>query len=279
MRRLMAAVLVTLGILTALGCAPAEAPTEVPTETPVPAPTPDIPATVAAEVRAALEAVPTATPVPTPEPTVKPTPTRYRKPLPTLTLEPTPTMEPTPTPEPTAAPPEWEYTGYWSRDPDLEKGIGIAVAAILPAGTEYEVKVATLDAVPHADSRDLYLSLACIGDARAIYLAAYNQDVLSDMESYSLGIWSSIGGWTDDVLQYLSPVLTEDGSMIYITNQAEQREILDMLHAADSLSEGHSLGAGIWPPDTSQLPGQTSWLNPSGIGDALEYLGCYATQN
>ena len=85
------------------------------------------------------------------------------------------------------------------------------------------------------------------------------------------------GVWKDGYLEYSDPVVTDDRASIYITNQAEQREILRVLRgAAESLPEGHVLVAGMWPSaDELTQPSLMSDFDPRGIDDAFGYLGCF----
>ena len=128
---------------------------------------------------------------PTPEPTSTPTP------VPTATPKPTPTTTPTaiPTPTATAAPQVWRYTANWYRDSNFEWVLDATLGAVPPwSEHEIEVKVATLDAVPGAFSKDMFLSLACLGEFRAIYLHSYTHEVPSWVASYSFGVWDETEG-------------------------------------------------------------------------------------
>ena len=146
-------------------------------------------------------------------------------------------------------------------------------------GAEYEVRIATLDALPNVPSKDLFLSFACLGDFRAVYLSPYSRVVPSWVASYSFGIWDETEEvWKDGApaLKYFGPMVNDDGTSIYNLNRAEQREILTVLRgAAESLPKGHVLVVGMWPSVESDQLGLVSVFDPGGIDDALRYVGCF----
>ena len=176
-------------------------------------------------------------------------------------------------PLPTATPQVWRNTGNWYRNRELEQGFAAVLETAAP-GVEYEVRIATLDALPNVPSKDLFLSLACLGDfLRVVYLSPYSLVVPSWVASYSFGIWDDTEGvWAGDTLEYFGPLVTDDGTSIHIMNQAEQREILRVLR---STADRQVVVAGMWSSAESTQPGLMSDLDPRGIDDALRYVGCF----
>ena len=145
-------------------------------------------------------------------------------------------------------------------------------------GVEYEVRIATLNAIPNVPSQDLFLSLACLGDfLRVVYLSPYSLVVPSWVASYSFGIWDDTEGvWAGDTVEYFGPLVTDDETSIHIMNRAEQREILGVLRgAAESLPDGHVVVAGMWPSAEATQSGLMSVFDPRGIDDALRHVGCF----
>ena len=276
-----------------------------------PPPTPDIPATVTAQVQTYLETAPTVTPLPTqtpyptytpyptptevltatPYPTATPRPTYTPYPTstatPTLTPTPVPTATPTPTPSPTATPAPtptptlvprvWEHTGYWYRDTDLEQVLVSILEVEAPWLNSSDIKIATLDAVSGSAAKYLLLSIGCLGSFQVGYIGTYEYEVPSWVTSYSFGFWNgNTGEWSQDVIEFYSPTLTDDGSSIYITNQSQLRQILGMLRtAAGPLPDGHFFLAGIWPPEGSEQSGLGSQFDPAGLEEVLGYLTCF----
>ena len=266
-----------------------------------PAPTPDIPATVTAQVQAHLDSVPTATPAPTytpyptatpyPTPTTAPTATPYptATPRPTYTPYPTATPTPTPTPVPTAtstplptatptlAPQVWSQTGSWYRDTLYEQSLVPIVEEIAPWMSASDVRVATLDAVSTSPDRDLWLSLGCLGPLRIGYLGTYKYEVPSWVTSHSYGFWDEgRGGWSENVIEFYEPVVTDDGAAIYTSDRTQLSQILSILRTATGpLPEGHILVAGMWPLDASVQTGLVAELDPTGLDDVMNYLTCF----
>ncbi|MYE42267.1 MAG: hypothetical protein F4X27_18885, partial [Chloroflexi bacterium] len=263
-----------------------------PVPEPTPAETPNIAATVEAgivstreadsSIRATVEAqvamtlaAPTATPVP--EPTPRPTPTSTAIPTPTIAPTPTPTRTSvlTPTAIPTAA--ERQLPGNWYRNADWEHSLVEIMKGIDP-DTAYEVRVATLDATPDSADQDLAFSLGCIGPTQVGYLSPYSGEMLDYVDTFVFGIWDDAAGeyLADHEHFYSSPVLTDDGLSIYITNNAQLRQIITTLtHAAEGMEPAQSLVSGMWDQDDDDDFGLWSEFDSAGIGDALWYLGCF----
>ncbi|MYC38089.1 MAG: hypothetical protein F4X66_14415 [Chloroflexi bacterium] len=144
--------------------------------------------------------------------------------------------------------------------------------------TAYEVRVATLDATPDSADQDLAFSLGCIGPTQVGYLSPYSGEMLDYVDTFVFGIWDDAAGeyLADHEHFYSSPVLTDDGLSIYITNNAQLRQIITTLtHAAEGMEPAQSLVSGMWDQDDDDDFGLWSEFDSAGIGDALWYLGCF----
>ena len=291
--RIVSLILLVVAALTVIACADSE-PESLSTPVPEPTPTetPNIAATVEAgiaatqeadsSIRATVEAqvamtlaAPTATPVP--QPTPRPTPTPTAIPTPTIapTAAPTGTPVPTPTAIPTTA--ERQLTGNWYRNADWEHSL-IEIMKGIDPDTSYEVRVATLDATPDSADQDLAFSLGCIGPTQVAYLSPYSGEILDYVDTFVFGIWDdAAGGYLADHEHfYSSPVLTDDGLSIYITSNAQLRQIIATLtRAAEGVEPAQSLISGMWDQDNDDDFGLWSEFDSVGIGDALRYLGCF----
>ena len=229
-------------------------------------------ATITASVKATKEAEPAPDPTPTPSPTQTPQPTPTSMPSPTVA----PTQRPIPTPTAVPTTAERRLTGNWYANADWEHSLANIIREIDPT-TAYEIRVATLDATPDSPDQDLAFSLGCIGPTQVAYLSPYSGEILDYVNTFVFGIWdaSDSAYLANHENIYSSPVLTDDGSSIYITNIAQLRQILATLtFAADGLETGHLLIAGMWESDNDTVVGLWSEFDPAGIDDAIRYLGC-----
>ena len=222
----------------------------------------------------ALQPLPTYTPLPTlqPLPTYTPLPTPTATPVPTVT--PVPTRRPTLTATPTATPDDWSGTGAWYRDRELEEGVTAFVKA---QGLDQDVRFATLDATPTALFNAISLTVGCIGGTKVAYFAPYTFSVPVEIDIYAIGIWDdSTGSWKEGELHYYSdPVLTDDGSAIYVVNQVQVSQIFSIIQNAVQLQNSHQvLNAGMYDEDDG---GISLWgeFNPTGLDDAVAYLPCF----
>ena len=265
-KNIAVAVLMLVIVLGAIACGPGEPEaTQIVVEvTSTPSPTP--PATATPEPTATPQ--PTATPYPTytPAPTATPQPTYT--PYPTYTPEPTDTPQPTPTSE-------WVATGHWFRDREYELTLNAALAA---RGYDHETYVATLDSDPNSLASKVSLSLACILETRVMYLQPYSFLVPQDVDTYTVGIW-------DDATEtfvagaahtYSDPVLTDDGSAIYIPNNAQINQIMAVIKKADqNQNPNRTLNAGMFTLSSDDDLSFWGVFDVMGLDDALRYLGCF----
>ena len=232
-----------------------------------PPPTPDLQATVTAMIKD----IPTQTPYPTytPAPTAEPYPTYTL--APTATPYPTYTLAPTAMPTPSA--PTWRGSGYWYRDTEFETSLDAVYQGIAP-GTEYDVRLATLDASPKSAFGDLSLTLGCVNDTPIGYLFPYTLVVPAGVDTYTVGIWDQTAEMFVDRLGDHPVALNDDGSAVFITNRAVLLGIGALLEqTASGLPEGQRLTAGMWESSTDD--GLWTDFESAGSRNALRYLGCY----
>ncbi len=289
-------VLLVAAALVLLACTGSEpAPSPIQTSEPTAVPTPDIAATieagiaatreaeqsieatVTARVGATKEAEPTSTPEPTftPEPEPEPTPTY----APSATPLPSPTPEQTATPRPVSTPEtkNWRSTGHWYRDFEWERALNEALKETAPYAVD-TVAVATLNADPDGVDRDLLFSLACIGESQLGYLSPYSLEIPHYVDAYAIAVWDDT---SEDFLEhhgnfYSDPLVTDDGSSIYISNSAELNRIVNTLtYTAAGLEPDQVLVVGMWSSEDDNVPEYWSAFDPSGIDDALQYLDCF----
>ena len=255
---------------------------------PEPSHTPDLGATVAAVVAMAIatdapptspvppQPVATSTPIPTPTPSQVPTDT----PLPTATARPTPapTLTPTsvPTPAATLPPESWSASGYWFRDVAMEIALKQRLVSLGVSQSE-PVYSASLDANPEAFATQSFLTLACLLNAKVLYLTPYSYAVPPMTDAFKVGIWDiSEAAWIEDaVLTYYDPGFTDDGSAIFINNQSQIRQILDVIREAErNPRQGRVLSAVIYEEGNDEAA-LWSDFDPTGLPDALQYLPCF----
>ena len=232
-------------------------PTHTPRPTYTPAPTPAPLATY------------TPYPTATPRPTYKPHPTATA--WPTHTPYPTPTEMPTPTPTPTA----WTSTGYWYRDTDFESGLNAVLKGMDVSGQSY---IATLDAIPSALVSDVNFSLGCISDFKVAYLSPYSYQVPPSVDGYTVGMWNGrTGAWvSDETHRYRHPVITDDGVAVYVTNQAQVRQIIESMRSAiRTATPGLVLSMGMYDSTDEEDRGLWGEFDPTGLQDVLQYLPCF----
>ena len=236
--------------------------------TPLPEePTPNIDATVEAEVDARLAIAPTATPYPT------------ATPRPTHALALPHVLVVTPTPRPSSLTPvasEWENTGDWYRDHEYESGLKMVMEVL---GSDAPISVATLDASAWATFQDLSLSLGCIGPTKVAYLTPY-ATIPDDSDTYAFGLLdTATGEWEPgQVLWVSNPSFTDDGGAVYISSQAQIREIVAIIRQkVENRSPGLVISGAIFvegvEDDESMVSGD---FVPAGYEDALAYLPCFA---
>ena len=224
---------------------------------------------------------PTVTPTPTRQPTATalPTPTSAPTPtdVPTATPAPTPPPTPTATPVPSPTPAsEWKGSGSWYRDSEWE----LALAEVFKeqGRDNLELRVATMDADPSAWSSEVVLTLACLEDFRVAYISPYTYIVPESVDTYTVGIWDyGIENWSEtDTLVYSDPVITDDGSSIYVLNSIQVRQIFNVvLNAHQNQDADSKLNIGMYAEGDDNQTGLWSEFDTDGLDDALGYLACF----
>ena len=211
----------------------------------------------------------------TPLPTLEPLPTYT--PYPTYTMYPTttatriPTSTPKPSPMQTG---EWSGTGEWYRDPLFEDAL---TKHFQKQGFSHTAAAALLNADPQGWSSDLFLGLVCVGSFKAVYIWSYNFVIPDGFDAYTIGIWDKVAGeWTDYTSARFTPIITDTGSAIYITNQAQVGQIIDIIKDTDRLENLPNLAMSAIIYDSMNTAGEHmgSEFNPAGWQDAALYLGC-----
>ncbi len=252
---------------------PTVTPSPKPTVTPEPTSTSTPEPTATNTPTATLTATPEPTPTHTPTPT--PTPTQTATPTATLTPTPIPTATLKPTSTPTPDPSQWTSSGFWYRDHGFETQLAAVLRSLDIPGT---AEAATLDAIPSGWAADLSLSLVCLADDRIAYLFPYSAVVSPSADTYVVGMWNEeIGDWLEEDLGwYGSPILTDDGSGIFMTNVAQINQIIRVLETA-VINQNPNLVLNIGVFDSTTEDGYSEWgtYDPTGLRDALNYLPCY----
>ena len=142
-----------------------------------------------------------------------------------------------------------------------------------------DVRVATLDATPGSADTDLFFTLACLESTQVAYLTPYSLVIPEYVNTYFFGIWDDANEIYLQDQQHIaySPILTDDGSSIYTINNAELRQILDILtYATEGLEPDHYFVAGMWDEDNFDASRLWSEFDPAGIDNVLRYLTCFS---
>ena len=119
------------------------------------------------------------------------------------------------------------------------------------------------------------LSLGCLGNLPIAYLIPYSLEVPSSVDTYVIGLWDKKEeAWVDGKTQtYRNPILTDDGSSIYITSRAQVRYIAKFMEEASKNQDPElEVGAGMY--NSKDGSGLFGGFNPAGIDDVLQYLTC-----
>ena len=275
-------VIATAMVITfpAFGCFAAAEPTPIPTATP------DVGAMVRAAIATALDRTelpaptPAATPTPRPTHTPFPSPTRnqaanapvYVNLVATLTPAPTPTVRPYQ--QPTQTTNHWSETGNWYRDHEYENRVNAELKA---QGYDQDASFASLDSVPDAWASQLHLTFGCVSGTKVAYFFPYSYLVPPEVDTYVIGIWDeSADAWKDgDVHFYYDPILVDDGSGIFVANQAQVRQMFSIIQkAARQPNRNQALNAGMFADNDENIQ---FWgeFDVAGIQDVVEYLPCF----
>lgn len=140
------------------------------------------------------------------------------------------------------------------------------------------MKVATLDAIATAWSADLSLSLGCIDGLGVVYLTPYSWVVPPSVDTYAVGVWNEkTDSWVEgDLGWYKDPLITDDGSAIYVTNQTQLRQIIRILEKANqNRNPDLVLNVGMFDSKNDDMEDLWGEFDPTGLQDALQYLPCF----
>ena len=209
--------------------------------------------------------------------TVEPPPTRTFLTMPTVIYVPPPAPVSTAAPRPTPAPEpiQWESTGHWYRDLVYESFLN---GVLKEEGLDGQSSGATLDAMPTGWAADLNLTLACITDLGVAYLTPYSWVVPPSADTYVIGMWDGeAGDWVQEGLGwYKNPLITDDGSAIYITNRIQLRQIITLLETAlVNRNPDLTLNVGIFDSENEDVVELWGVFDTTGLQDALQYLPCF----
>ena len=150
------------------------------------------------------------------------------------------------------------------------------MAKDLGIGTDFDAKVATLDADPTTTiSDELYISLGCINDVPWGWLTPYTLEVPADVDTFAIGIWDNNSGKFVDDIPTQPAVRTDNESSLYISNRVVLSGLTRLLRqAASGLPQGQVFTAGMWKQDADGI-GMWADFDPDGLQDALNYLECF----
>ena len=112
----------------------------------------------------------------------------------------------------------------------------------------------------------------------SLYLAPYTFVIPPSIDTYAVGMWNEeTNEWVkDDLGWYKNPILTDDGSAIYIANQAQVRQIVRILEKANqNRNPDLVLNAGMFDSQNDDAEAMWGEFDPTGLQDALRYLSCF----
>ena len=146
-------------------------------------------------------------------------------------------------------------------------------------GFSVKAKVAALDAITPGAARDVRLSLGCIGTDRVMYVIPYSFKVPPSMDALTVGIWDlGTGAWVEDeVWHYENVVRMEAGMGVFISSNAQVRQIFSTLRKADQNRDADLVfSVGVYD-STEGTEGGGMWgeFDATGLEDALDYLPCF----
>ena len=122
------------------------------------------------------------------------------------------------------------------------------------------------------------LSIGCIAGLGIAYLTPYSWEIPPSVDTYVVGMWNDkTDDWVEDDLGwYSSPILTDDGSAIYVSNQAQIRQIIRILEKADqNRNPDLVLTAGMFDSVNDDVLGLWGEFDPDGLKEVLQYLPCH----
>jgi hypothetical protein len=153
----------------------------------------------------------------------------------------------------------------------------VVAAKDLGLGTDYDVRIATLDADPTtAISGEIYLSLGCLGDVPLGWLTPYTLVVSADIDTLAIGIWDRKSEKFVDAIPNQPAVRTDDASGLFISNRVVLSGVTRLLRdAASGLPQGQALTAGMGGKSSDGTTWMWADYDVDGLLDALNYLGCF----
>ena len=179
-----------------------------------------------------------------------------------------------PTPNPTSAQGLPLTFGNWYQDLAYETSLN---AFLESEGINSRTQVVTMDAALTGWGPDLSLSLGCITGLAVAYLSPYSYVVPQMVDTYVVGVWDreAVSWVHEDLGRYHAPVITDDGSAIYVTNRTQLLQIVAILRTANENQHPNLiLSAGMFDSRHEDVPGLWGQFDPTGLDKALRYLTC-----
>ena len=177
-----------------------------------------------------------------------------------------------PVPEPTARQTAaWEQSGDWSRNEYAEQGFA---EYLRQQGVAAEsIRMASLDSPVISPDRDVFITLGCIDGLGVIHILSYTDQLPAGETEYAFGLFSAGRAGPENVFSHTDLANVGDIAgdyRIIITEPERISSVLEMLRAAAGAS-GQFVGLDV------QRRGRTlrATFEPTGIEDALQYVGCF----
>ena len=141
--------------------------------------------------------------------------------------------------------------------------------------TDYDARVATLDADPSSGYTDVYLSLGCLDAVPTGWLTPYTSELSPGIDTFTVGILDlGTDKFVDDISNQPA-IRTDDESGLVIVNRAVLSGVTRLLlKGAGGLPQRQVLTAGMWQAGVDGT-GVWSDFDADGFQDALDYLGCF----
>ena len=173
--------------------------------------------------------------------------------------------------EPAAVTAAWERSGDWSRNEYEEQGFA---EYLRRQGIRAEsIRIASLDSPIISPDRDAFITFGCIDGLGVVHILSYTDKLPVGETEYAFGLFGVGVTGPDDVFSHtdLANVGEVAGDYrIIITEPARINSILEMLRTAAGTPDKL---VGLDVRRRNEVLRAT--FEPTGIEDALDYLGCF----
>lgn len=162
----------------------------------------------------------------------------------------------------------WEQTGDWERNEFEEEGFAVFLQkndVSAPGG----IKFASLDSPQISPQRDLFLTLGCVDGIQVIYIASYTDKLYGSSARYVIQAKNVETRSRASGIGFPEPSGSSSSYRLAITDQEQINNIMEVLSVAHT-NETHT-DLDVKSMNRSLM----SSLDPRGMDDALEYLGCF----